>query len=274
MINQPDLNRRPSSLCDVRYGIVYADKYHRPDDPELDESHIHGYYELYFNLSGDISFLVNNRVHPVQSGDMIFTRSGDVHICIYNKACVHEHYCMWIDCGERSPIAAFLEDAFAQNRYSYAGDGEQLTALLEGLYRAGDDEVRGTALLLQLLTFLADHKERGASTAAGVTVPTEMQRIVDYINESFADIHHVGDVLERFYVSQSTLTRWFRKYIHLSPKEFLEAKKLAYAKKLLDEGASVTDACMGAGFADCSHFIAVFKRRFGDTPFRYKSKDV
>ena len=50
--------------------------------------------------------------------------------------------------------------------------------------------------------------------------------------------------------------------------------RLAYAKKLWDEGASVTDACMGAGFADCSHFIAVFKRRFGDTPFRYKSKDV
>ena len=59
--------------------------------------------------------------------------------------------------------------------------------------------------------------------------------------------------------------------MHLSPKEFLEAKKLSYAKALLESGKSVTDVYTQVGFGDCSHFIAVFKKRFGETPFRYKS---
>jgi AraC-like DNA-binding protein len=58
----------------------------------------------------------------------------------------------------------------------------------------------------------------------------------------------------------------------MSPHTFLEEKKLAYAKQLLMGGASVTDACFGAGFSDNSHFISVFKRKFGETPYKYKSK--
>ena len=273
MINQPNLNRTAVTMDGVRYTVVYADQYHRPDDPELDESHIHGYYELYFNLSGDISFLVNNRVYPVQSGDMIFTCPGDVHICIYNKACVHEHFCMWVSCDEESELARFLRASFLHNRYSFGEERDRLAELLRALLNRGSDDLRGTALLLRLLTFLADRGEENP-VAASTDMPEQMQRIVDYINESFADIHYIGEVLERFYISQATLNRWFRKYIHLSPKEFLEAKKLAYAKKLLGEGASVTDACMAAGFADCSHFISVFKRRFGETPNRYKNGGV
>ena len=101
-------------------------------------------------------------------------------------------------------------------------------------------------------------------------IPSEMQAILNYIDANFTEIQHVGDVASYFYISTATLNRWFRKYINLSPREFLEAKKLAFAKKLLDEGSTVTEVCIRTGFSDCSHFIAVFKNKFGETPFKYK----
>ena len=89
----------------------YVNEYHTPKDPVLDPSHIHGYYEIYLNLTGDISFLVNNHIYAVQHGDMILTRPGDVHVCILNSPCVHEHVCLWLD----MPLGHALAEGFEEN---------------------------------------------------------------------------------------------------------------------------------------------------------------
>ncbi len=270
MVNLPVLNRA-ASLAETRYSVTYHDEYLAPDDDRLDGSHIHGCYEIYFNLSGDVSFLVNNRLYEVQSGDVIITRPGDVHLCILHKACVHEHFCLWVNGEEDSALVSFFETSFPENAYSFAEDRERLTSLFKRLYKGGNSPIKDTAFLLGLLTFLWERGERHANAAVS-TMPGEMQTIVDDINENFADICRVEDILARYYVSQATLNRWFRKYMHLSPKEFLEAKKLSYAKRLLAGGTSVSDTCIRSGFNDCSHFISVFKKRFGETPLHYKNK--
>lgn len=270
MVNQPVLDRSAVSLADIRYLITYHDAFFAPDDPRLDEAHIHSCYEFYLNLSGSVSFLVNNHLYAIQSGDVIVTRPGDVHLCVFNDACVHEHFCLWISCAERSPFGEFLESAFTHNHYSF-GQRSQLADLFRLLLRQEGPSLPSTAALLQLLTFLKDRGERQSEISRSV-MPPEMQIIVDDINEHFAEIHHMNDILARHYISQATLNRWFRKYIRLSPKEFLEARKLSFAKSLLLNGASVTDACMQSGFNDPSYFIAVFKKRFGETPFRYKNR--
>ena len=126
-----------------------------------------------------------------------------------------------------------------------------------------------TVALFDLVSYLCE-KESQEKCAPIETMPPEMQEIVDDINENFAEILHVGDIFERHYISRATLNRRFRKYLHVSPREFLEAKKLSYAKKLLSKGCSVTEACMLSGFSDCSYFIAVFKKKFGSTPLKYK----
>ena len=270
MIHHPTLDRTAVSFADTRYTISYKNDYHRPEDPELDESHIHGCYEIYFNLSGDVAFLVNNRIYAVQSGDVVFTAPGDVHLCIYNKACVHEHFCLWIQDSEDSAVITFLRNSFSEHQYSFLKERERLTELFHRLRSCEDPSLRQTALFLRLLTLLSDGGEKLPHEDQPL-IPIEMQRIVDDINEHFVEFRHISDVQKRHYVSRATLDRWFRKYIHLSPKEFLEAKKLSYAKSLLENGTSVTDACIRAGFSDCSHFIALFRRRFGQTPLQFKN---
>ena len=48
-----------------------------------------------------------------------------------------------------------------------------------------------------------------------------------------------------------------------------DARRLAAAKMMLEQGASVQETCAACGFSDYSHFIALFKRKFGTTPFQY-----
>ena len=44
-------------------------------------------------------------------------------------------------------------------------------------------------------------------------------------NNQFDQIQYINEIYDKFFVSPATLTRWFRKYIHLSPKEFLESNR-------------------------------------------------
>ena len=269
MIHIPELNRGLPS-AETRFCVSYNDGYYTPDDERLDESHIHGCYEVYFNLSGDVSFLVNNRLYAIKSGDAVITRPGDVHLCILRRACVHEHFCLWVNGEESSPLVDFLEKSFGSVCYSFGEKKERLASLFRRLHEGSGSLFKDASLLFGLLSFLEEQGEEHVETDSSA-MPAAMQKIVNDINENFTELHCIGDILSRYYISQATLNRWFRKYVHLSPKEFLEAKKLSYAKSLLSEGKSVTEVCARAGFNDCSHFISVFKKRFGETPLRYKA---
>ena len=271
MINQPVLDRKSVESASFKYKILHAKNYELPDDPRHDESHIHGCYEIYFNISGSVSFWANNKLYPIKSGDMIVTRPGDFHFCVYHAPSVHEHFCLWLDLADGSAAGEYMRKFFSENYYSFWGRKERLFEIFSRLERVSEteNEFLQSATLFELMTELSEG-DREISPVPD-TLPAEMQAIVDDINDNVGSYRYVSDIIDKYYISQATLNRWFRKYLNISPREFLEAKKLSLAKQLLFEGKTVTEACMLSGFSDCSHFISVFKRQFGETPFKYKS---
>lgn len=56
--------------------------------------HIHDECEIYVNLSGDVSFSVENSVYPITKGSVIITRPYEYHRCIYHSNKLHKHF--WI----------------------------------------------------------------------------------------------------------------------------------------------------------------------------------
>lgn len=260
------------SLEGVRFKIRHVDGFVRMDDPDIDESHIHNCYEIYVNVSGDVSFLVENKLYPVRSGDSVITRPGEMHLCVYHSACNHEHFCLWVEMPENSTLFSFMNLPGFCNLYS--PDNRARQEMLDLLYRLDElrwqnnQELERTAHFLQLLALLGKRPE--PSPKSQVIIPCELQHILDYINENFREIQHIKEIYDLFFISPSTVNRWFQKFIHLSPHEFLESKKLACAQQLLTHDLTVTQVCLQCGFSDCSRFIAVFKKKFDKTPYQYK----
>ena len=58
----------------------------------------------------------------------------------------------------------------------------------------------------------------------------------------------------------------------MTPKRYLEDKKLQKACILLKEQRKVIEACFESGFSDYSHFISIFKKNFNTTPMKYKKR--
>lgn len=61
-----------------------------------DNAHIHDYCEVYFNVSGNVSFAVENKVYPVNTGDIIISKPNEIHYCIYHSDQIHTCYCFWV----------------------------------------------------------------------------------------------------------------------------------------------------------------------------------
>jgi len=272
-MQQPMLTGRLMPLSDIRFLITYENKFYRIDTPELDQSHIHDCFEIYVNISGNVSFLVGSEVYSIAQGDVILTRPGDIHYCIYNENCIHEHFCLWITADSTSPIYKILnKPELVHLRFSTEQNRELFLKLFYRLYELEQfpvEPANSTCFLNIIYILLGNDASIMQPTQ---NLPNKLMEILAYMDCNFTQIKSLDEIQAKFYISSATLYRWFRQYIHLSPRDFLEAKRISLAEQLLRNGCSVTDAAYQAGFSDCSHFITVFKKRFGQTPFRYSKQ--
>ena len=269
----PRLTETIGTFPDMRFAIVYNNKYLKVDDPDADPLHIHNYLEIFLNISSDISFHVNNNLYSVPAGDAIISCPGEIHMGIFNKSSVHEHVCIWINADFNSPIFSFLRQEDFCPLFSFdEKTKKKLQSLALSLFDICEKEGSELEKLSYLLRILTIFEKKAPNDAIQADIPETLQKVLDDIHENFAEIRSVNDILTSHFLSSATLTRWFRKYLHSSPREYLESVRLSNAAVLLSNGYSVTDACMRSGFSDCSHFIVIFKKKFGETPLKYKKK--
>lgn len=262
---QPILKTHAPIMDDVRYHIMHNTAY--CDDAEIvsSVSHIHNCYEIYVKCSGDVSFFHEKKLFSLERGDVILSRPGEVHHCVYHAPCTHDHWCLWFS-GEA--LGRYIEEhgLFGAIRLNATGKEELFSALTS--LENEDDPFTQTWTLMRLLTIF--QKQSEASAPPTDKYPDTLRQILQYIDEQFITINTVEQLAQECFLSVPTVNRLFRQYVKLSPHKLIEAKRLAYAEQLLRHGHSVTEACYQVGFKDCSRFIRKFKEKFGVTPYRYK----
>lgn len=267
MINQRQTLDQAISFKNTCFKIGFRDTHFKPFASGQTDVHIHDCYEIYLNLSGNVSFFVNNKVYEVNKGTIVFSRPNEIHYCICNQECRHQCYCLWFESDDETIKNSFEKFNTVYN-FSEQNQGH-LIALFEKLHNASEKKQHISQMLsfLEIIELLADNKD---SLSTIGYMPDKVSEIIDYINQHYTEIMSVSQIAQTFHISRSTLSRWFKQYIKLSPIDFIQEKKLAYAKTLLQSGKSVTEAGYTAGFCDSAYFILRFKNKFGITPHQYK----
>lgn len=255
--------------------IFYENKFWLMEDIGHDEDHIHDLYELYINLSGDVSFLVDGNLYPIARGDVVISCPNDVHRCIYHSDCVHEHFCIWF---KDFPLAQEnLEAKFREIKLVSLPD-EQKEQLIEYCFNAyknlsKEDPLIGFRIIHEIYGIfdLVCSTASESFSVQAQSLPESFSCIIDYINQNYGDSNcTVSNICEKFYISKSTLCRRFRRYFQTTPSDYLESKRLSESKRMLLAGHSVQNVCLNCGFSDCSYFIMRFRMKFGISPYKYK----
>ena len=262
MAVQPVLIESSPAVGDVKMSAYYAEQVY--DEKIADGTHIHGCFEIYVNVSGDVSFLHDREIYDIQPFDIVLSHPSDVHYCIYHSKSAHGHFCVWFE-GEA--ISEFLVRRGIKGRIRPSFDSrERIVNILKLLCSDSTDPFIRTAKLVELIAVLDKETDKVISESSS----DRMRPILHYIDEHLTDIGGIGDVAREFFIAESTVYKMFHAQLGISFNKYVETRRLALAERLLRADRSVTDACFLAGFSDCSRFIAKFKKKFGTTPLKYK----
>lgn len=265
----PQLTDETVEIPKLKFELLYSNT--NLENHDFDPLHIHNDLELFINLSDKVSFWVNDKIYSVEYGDIIISRPGDVHMCIFPDIPTHEHTCIWLRADTSHPIFSFIfEKSFSP--HVVFNDKEKILSSVKSLQYVCENNSSELIKVFRLLEIFADIYNNSNTKNSDMPhiLPEEFQKIITDIKKNYTQYQSVNDILNSNFISSSTLTRQFRKYMHTTPKIYLENVKLSNAIRLLKNNSSVTEACFKSGFTDCSHFIAIFKKRFGLTPLQYK----
>ena len=101
-------------------------------------------------------------------------------------------------------------------------------------------------------------------------LPENLSEIRSYIDAHFQQISSVKEVAAHFFYSREYVSRVFKQHYNINLSEYLVNQKINHAKRLLEQGNSVSFSCNEAGFKSTSAFINAFRMRTNMTPAEYK----
>ena len=265
---------------EVRVPILtdFCMQYYVRDSEEMQNAriyppHVDDAIELYILLEGDVSFMVEHSLYKLSPGDIVITKPNEMHNCILNSNSRHRHMCFWFDPTDDFLFSDFLAHEFGENNICTptpedAGKIADICRELCAVSEEGTDRATEFHLGLQILYYV---RKNLGTHGKDIVIPDLLRRILDDIHTDLTAIHNLSYFFDKYFISPSTLSRLFRKYLHTSPKMYLETKRLAYSRVLLRRGLSVAEAAEGAGFSDYSNYIRLFRGRFGITPLQYRN---
>ena len=234
-------------------------------------SHAHQDCEIYVNVSGNVSFMVENNLYPVFHGNAIITKPFEFHNCIYHDNSPHEHYCINFTANENSNFASQFFNRKSGTDNLVVLDDKKTKELIDACYNLAEkelNEVDKYFYFFKLLSILADGDLKTSENQK--TLPQDVLISVNYINKNLTEKISLDTLAEISNVSVNSLERHFFASLNMTPFTYIQKKRLAYSAKLLSAGKTVLEACYDSGFTDYPHYIALFKKYYGLTPLKYK----
>jgi AraC-like DNA-binding protein/mannose-6-phosphate isomerase-like protein (cupin superfamily) len=284
--------------------------FHYRDDPRPEVPyHNHDFYEVYFFLGGQASYVVEGRTYRLQPGDIMLMSPDDFHMPVVEDGQPYERVVVWLRpdfLAGRSRDGAALDTCF--RKWGDTGDRVHLLRLdaereTEGENReAGEETMKpirtllaefervteeapdefGTSLLresllLQLLirlnrACLAIRRRLAGNNRIieGMEHNEKISHIIEYINGNLDRNLSLESLSARFYTSRYHLLREFKRHAGCTLHRYIRQKRLVRAREMLGKGLSVAETCNRTGFGDYTNFIRAFRMEFGISPGRFR----
>lgn len=236
------------------------------------DTHIHKECEIYLNLSGDVSFEVENHIYPVSRGSIILTQPYEYHHCIYHSDKLHKHYWILFTAnGNEHLFDAFYKRDLGNGNLIQLSPSQldKIIQCFEQLGTEDSSDIKKRIAFYEIIDIISDSCNSD-QTCESVQLSPDVKLALQYIDNNFSKELTVNDISAAVYVSVNTLERHFLKELNSTPIAFLRKKRLIHSAELLRSGKTVTEALEQSGFSDYSNFIQVFRKQFGITPFKYK----
>lgn len=263
---------------------------------EMKKEHYHSYYELYYLLSGNRKFFLNNKVYDVKGGDMILIKKGEIHRTTYYGEGIHERIALCFDDRTAARVIsqvgeAAFDECFIRrqltipiNRRAFIENLFENLLLETHMQESGGDEISNALCECycdEILFFIirCQRHLRGETSHTEVMERglqnTEIERAAFYMSEHFSENITLKRMADFSCMSESGFSKRFKQVTGFGFKEYLNEVRIRHAcDLLLGSGNNITQIALKCGFADSNYFGDAFRKKKGISPRQYRKNNM
>lgn len=207
-------------------------------------------------LPGDIAVINSDILHTVISDSEI-----SYHFLIIDDAFFHQNDlpldAVYFQEFIRDPQ---LFDAFSQIAQSFSEDGPLMKASCKH------------SVLTFLLLLYRNYASKRQSKSLNPENTERIKEIIKYINSNLFSRITLDMIADAVGINKYYLSHEFKKYTNSTVFEHINLLRCYEAKRLIQDGMSVSAAALSCGFENVSYFTKVYKKHMGSLPSEAAAK--
>lgn len=266
------------------FEIYHYKHYKHIDGEEFNvDLHHHDFYEIYFFISGDVTFSIESKQYLLLPGDVLLINPKELHQPKFGpNDAPYERIVLWVrkSCMERFKTSTVdLTECF-----------DSTDVKKSNLLRVGTQRQNNILKLLKLMIFENENHSYGSEFLKQCFLGqllVEINRlmletpylykpqdkssalaseVVNYINTHYQEKISLEALASKFFMSKYHLSHEFNRVVGTSIYRYIIQKRLLIAKQLLYDNISPTDVYQKCGFGDYANFYRAFKSEYGISP--------
>lgn len=254
--------------------------------PPLDPHpfHRHNGYEIYYFMSGNVNLYIEQQCYNLRPGDLVIISPDQLHRVVYLEYQVYERTIINIKHSLIEKLSSSKTDLLKCFDFKSTDDfkhihlnreqREEYMAMIQKCndfrYKGGyGNDIKANYELSNILIFINNLFESAQSTTKENVMPDLIRNVMDYVQTHISDSITLEMLATEFYLSGKYISSQFKQHTGLTLRTYILDQRIAYAKKLLQNGSNVSEACYRSGFSDYANFIRTFTNLVGISPGKF-----
>ena len=238
------------------------------DTPNAFIKHSHNHYEILYFESCDAVYIIENRKYKLKKGDLVFIRPSLYHYCelqsnaeytrfniAFFPSFINERILQNVPSDIEvihCPQGSIIDENFKRIKYYHEHLSEEdFSIILSGLLQE----------IFLNLQYEQSHSIKTADSASPL-----FEKALAYINDNLFTIKSVEEISNALFITESYFFKLFKEQLKISPKKYINTKRILHAQKLIQCGHRPTDVYLLCGFESYVGFYKQYIKTFGFPP--------
>ena len=232
--------------------------------------HCHAGYEVIFFIRGDADFICEDLYIPCREFDILIVPPLGFHFTNHNIS--HQNERFVIEFKHLDEIDTLLKELFSS--FSIINVKES-PIIVDWFYRfekykktmpKEQFDLISKNMIVELVLNIYNFKKSQKNDDSKQEILPYLSTIITHINKNFTKINNIDDICKDLFLSRTYVFYLLKKYLGISPMDYVKTKKITYAHKLITQGAKPTKVHTLVGIPEYTTFFRLYKKHFGHSP--------
>lgn len=237
------------------------------------------YYLIHYIDRGKGIFKTKNQTYEVNKGDGFIIYPGEV--VYYGVEEDDPWHCYWVGFHGMNTLQYLEQCGLSEtNRLFHFDDDSLLVKNMSSIIQASSDfsipYIKSLGLLYIFFSLLTEQHNKDTNHFANISKENiHVLQAVQYIQHQYMHDIKISDLADRLGFNRSYFCSIFKKYMMVSPKQYLMNIRIARACELMKHSdLNISEIARSTGFNDPLYFSKIFKRQRLYSPQVYKSQEL